>query len=147
MAGDGGRTVAVIDTNVVVIGLLTRDPSSPTAQIVERMLLGRTPFVLSVELVGEFRTVLLRAKIARRHKRSPAEIDQLLTDLIANAIMHSPPKARATAPDPKDAHIWALAHARPGAIVVTGDQLLIDRPPRGVTVLSPRDFLERHCRE
>lgn len=43
---------AAIDTNVVVSGLLTADPASPTARILDGMLDGRFPYLLSIVLVS-----------------------------------------------------------------------------------------------
>src|ERR1700693_248 len=78
------ESLAVIDTNVVVSGLLTAAAASPTAAILDGMLAGRFRFVLSVELLAEYREVLLRPKIRGRHGLSDAEIDTLLTEIAAN---------------------------------------------------------------
>ncbi|MEZ5330675.1 MAG: hypothetical protein R2991_01180 [Thermoanaerobaculia bacterium] len=40
----------VVDTNVVVAGLLTGDAHAPTALILDAMLAGRVLYALSVEL-------------------------------------------------------------------------------------------------
>jgi len=56
---------AVIDTNVVVSGLLTSLAASPTVRILDGMLVGAFRFLLSVELLAEYRAVLLRQKIRR----------------------------------------------------------------------------------
>jgi predicted nucleic acid-binding protein len=81
---------AVIDTNVLVAGLLTAVPSSPTARILDGMLTGQFRFLLSDELLFEYRDVLLRPNIARRHQLSQAEVDVLLTEIAANGIVLEP---------------------------------------------------------
>jgi len=43
---------AVIDTHVVVAGLLTRDAGSPTAKILDGMSRGAFPFLLSTALLN-----------------------------------------------------------------------------------------------
>lgn len=134
--------VVVVDTNVLVSGLITNEVDAPTAVIVDRMLAGELPFLLSDALIAEYRQVLLRPKIASAHGLSAAEIDTLLTDLIANAIMPEVPPLAAAAPDPGDNHVWALAAAHRGAVVVTGDQVLLEKPPRGVSVVTPRALLD-----
>jgi len=58
---------AVIDTNVVVSGLITKDARAPTARIVDGMLRGRFPFLLSNLTLREYREVLLRPAIRRKH--------------------------------------------------------------------------------
>jgi predicted nucleic acid-binding protein len=80
---------AVIDTSVVVAGLLTEVSSSPTARILDGMLAGRFRFLLSVELLAEYRDVLLRPKIQRRHQLAQAEVDVLLTEIAANGALPS----------------------------------------------------------
>ncbi|MFO7631694.1 MAG: PIN domain-containing protein, partial [Caldilinea sp.] len=57
----------VIDANVLVSGLLTHDPLSPLASIVDGMLVGRIRFLLSSRLLAEYREVLLRPRVQRRH--------------------------------------------------------------------------------
>lgn len=133
---------AVIDTNVVVSGLLTSVAASPTARILDGMLVGRFPFLLSVELLAEYREVLLRPKIRKRHRLSAAEVDVLLTDVAANgvAIDLQPPSAQRRKRG--DDHLWQLLAAVPSALLVTGDQRLFDKPAEGSRVLTPRSFVE-----
>ena len=135
-------TVAVVDTNVVVSGLLTADATAPTAVILDRMLSGRLSFLLSDALIAEYRNVLLRKNIAKAHGRSPSEIDSLLTELIANGMVRDPSSYSMSAPDPGDEHLWALVATHPGAVLVTGDQLLIDKPPKRTRAVSPRTFVD-----
>lgn len=137
---------AVIDTNVVVSGVLVKDPTSPPARIVTGMVRGRFPFLLSQDLLAEYRKVLLRPKIAERHGLSEEEIDALLTDIVASAAMRSPGNPAESAPDPDDDHVWALLTAsldtEGKALLVTGDRLLVDNPPPGRSVVYPVDFSE-----
>jgi putative PIN family toxin of toxin-antitoxin system len=134
--------LAVIDTNVVVSGLLTGSADAPTAQILSGMLAGRFPYLLSLELLSEYRRVLLRPKVQRHHKLTDLEVEQILVDLCANGILRNPPPAAMPAPDPGDSHVWALLAAYPGTLLVTGDQALLESPLQRGSVLSPRDFLD-----
>jgi putative PIN family toxin of toxin-antitoxin system len=134
---------AVIDTNVVVSGLLSRDPAAPTARILDALLAGRFTFLLSVELLGEYREVLLRPRIQRRHRLDETAVDAILARLAQHAAIRDPVTTRERAPDRGDQHLWALLAAAPGAVLVTGDQALGAQPPRGVTVLSPAEFVNR----
>ena len=135
--------VAVVDTNVVVGGLLTRTPSSPLVTIVDGMLAGRFPFALSPSLLDEYRKVLLRDRIRALHGLSDDEIDRILIELVANAIWHeSAPTESASAPDPGDDHLWHLLNTLNTGILVTGEQLLLDNPPDTASVLSPRSFVD-----
>jgi putative PIN family toxin of toxin-antitoxin system len=133
--------VAVVDTNVLVAGLLTRDLSSPVARVLDGMLGGSFPFVLSPALLREYREVLLRPAIVRRHGLANREVDAILTEITANARWREP-SSTAQAPDRGDNHLWALLAAQPGAVLVTGDRLLLNTPPALAAVLSARSFVE-----
>lgn len=132
---------AVIDTNIVVAGLLTAEAGSPTVRILDGMRQGAFPFLLSTALLAEYREVLLRAKIRKVHGLSEREIDLLLTEIATHAIVREP-EAASGAPDPKDNHLWALALSVPGSALVTGDLTLARKPPRASNVLSARQFVE-----
>ncbi len=45
--------VVIVDTNVVVAGLLTANDSSPVASILDGMLAAAFPFVMSEALLAE----------------------------------------------------------------------------------------------
>jgi predicted nucleic acid-binding protein len=132
--------VAVVDTNVVVAGLLTRDLASPVARVLDGMLAGRFAYLLSPALLREYREVLLRPAIASRHRLTPAEVDAVLTELVANARWREP-ASEPPAPDPGDRHLWALLAQR-DVVLVTGDRLLLESPPAPASVLSARSFVE-----
>jgi putative PIN family toxin of toxin-antitoxin system len=127
----------IVDTNVLVAGLITSQPASPTAQVLDAMLDGRLLYLLSPALLREYRQVLLRPKLVRLHGLSEEEIDRLLTELTANALWReSVGVPREAAPDPGDAHLWALLAREPGAMLVTGDGLLLEHPRSGSTVIT-----------
>lgn len=133
-------SAAVIDTNVVVAGLLTGSAESPTARILDGMRNGAFPFLLSTELLAEYRKVLLREKIRSLHGLSEREVDLLLTVLAANAIVREP-EARTGAPDVKDDHLWSLLQSEAKTVLVTGDHVLAKSPPPKSAVLAPREFI------
>jgi len=137
------RPVVVVDTNVVVSGLLTAEPTAPTHRILNAMLDGRIRHLLSVGLLAEYREVMLRPRIQKRHGLSVADVDVILQALAANAMLRDPEVAGEEWPDPADAHLWALARAHAGAILVTGNQALLDHPAKGVVTMSPSEFVER----
>ena len=132
----------IIDTNVVVSGLISRAPDSPTAMILEDMLSGQLVFVLSPVLLAEYRAVLLRPKITERHGLAEPDLDQILIELVANAKWSEPDQDDAhVAPDNGDAHLWALLKIHPEASLITGDRLLIQNPRPGSTIISPSDYV------
>lgn len=133
-------SAAVIDTNVVVAGLLTGSAESPTARILDGMRNGAFPFLLSTELLAEYREVLLREKIRSLHGLSEQEADLLLTVLATNAIVREP-ETRTGAPDAKDDHLWSLLQSEAKTVRVTGDGALAKSPPPKSAVLAPREFI------
>jgi putative PIN family toxin of toxin-antitoxin system len=136
------RRAAVIDTNVVVAALLTADPGAPTARILDGMVRGSFPFVLSVALLTEYRQVLLRDRSRRRHGLTEDDVDGILTAIAANAIVREPVSSSVSAPDPGDQFPWELLAAMPGAVLVTGDKSLLESAPAGVAVVLPGSFVD-----
>lgn len=136
----------VVDTNVVVAGLITSDPASPTAQVLDRMLLGQIPFLVSTALLAEYRRVLLRPRIQDRHRLDVAEIDRILATLAANAIVREPEQPSGPSPSGKDQHLWDLLQSESDSILVTGDRLLLDNPPGPARVVTPAGLLDLQIR-
>jgi len=138
------RLRAVVDTNVLVGGLLTADPASPLVAVVDGMLSGRFLFLLSPALVNEYRAVLHRPKLRPLHGLSEDDIEAVLVELAANGLWRDPERrsADAGAPDPGDDHLWDLLRTPERPVLVTGDQLLLENPPSFASVLSPRSFVE-----
>ena len=132
--------VFVVDTNVVVAGLVTGSSRSPVALVLDAMLSGALVFLLSPALLDEYRSVLSRPKLLKLHGLTEAEIDQVLIELTANAIWREP-KPGSPAPDRGDDHLWALLSAYSGSILVTGDRLLLENPPKQSSVISPSTWL------
>ena len=114
----------IIDTNVVVAGLITAQADSPVVRVLDDMLGATFPFVLSPALLAEYRVVLMRPKLAKLHGLAPEQIDTVLTDLARYAIVLSPPAnpTAAPAPDPEDPFLWNLLALRTDLILVTGDK-------------------------
>lgn len=137
--------VFVVDTNVVVSALITSDAASPTAKILDAMLEGGLLYLMSEDLITEYATVLRRPALMELHGLSNREIDGLLTELTANAIWREP-AAGGGVPDARDNHLWALLASHAGSQLVTGDSLLVDNPPAGTRVLTPRDLAGRERR-
>ena len=71
-----------------------------------------------------------------------AEIDTILETIALNGIFREIDPSQSDGPDPGDAHLWALLETQPGAVLVTGDHGLLDAPPEGASVVSPRAYAE-----
>jgi putative PIN family toxin of toxin-antitoxin system len=137
-------TIFIIDTNVLVAGLITSQPNSPTAQILDAMLGGSIFFLLSADLLREYRGVLLRPRLTRAHRLNKEEVDHILSEIAANAIWREPQTDRSNhLPDPHDAHLGVLLAEDPKAILITGDQLLIKNTGSRFSVISPSTWAEQ----
>ncbi len=134
--------LVIIDTNVIVSGLLTGDEGAPTATILDRALSGEIRTLLSVDLLAEYRSVLLRPGIRSRHGLDENEIDTILTAIAENAVVCEPVELPSEPPDRSDLHLWSILAARPDAVLVTGDHALIDSSPDWATIVTPRALVE-----
>lgn len=131
----------VVDTNVVVAGLLTANATSPVARILDGMLAAAFPFVVSEALLAEYRTVLVRPNLRKLHGLTVDEIESILTDLAQHAIVSNPPRSAAPpAPDPGDQLLWDLLAARADLLLVTGDRLLLQDSGMQGRVIAPQAF-------
>jgi putative PIN family toxin of toxin-antitoxin system len=129
--------LVVVDTNVVVAGLLTSESAAPTARILDAMLAGRVRYLLSEELLWEYRTVLLRPKIAAAHGLAADEVDEILVRLAANGAVRA--SAVMDSGTGGDRHLFRLLEAEPEARLVTGDARVLERAGR--RGWTPRDAL------
>ena len=135
--------VVIVDTNVVVAGLITRNDTSPVARILDGMLGAAFPFVLSEALLAEYRAVLVRPVLRKLHGLTVAEVEAILTDLAQHAIVLRPVSTPPAplAPDPGDQLLWELLATKADLALVTGDKLLLkDAGMRG-RVISPQSFM------
>jgi putative PIN family toxin of toxin-antitoxin system len=136
------RSAVIVDTNVIVAGLLTANDASPVIRILDGMLAAAFPFVLSEALLAEYRTVLVRPKLRKLHGLTVTEVEIILTDLAQHAIVLSPSKSTAPpAPDPGDQLLWDLLATRTDLLLVTGDKRLLQDPGMLNRVVSPHTFV------
>lgn len=135
----------IIDTNVLVAGLLTSYADSPVARILDGMLGTAFAFVLSEALLAEYRSVLVRPKLCKLHGLSAAEIDTILIDIARHAIVLTPVRATTTplAPDPGDQFLWDLIATRADLVLVTGDKLLMQDKEMRQRVITPQTFISQ----
>ena len=134
------RPAVIVDTNVVVAGLLTKQDASPLARILDGMLGAAFPFALSEALLAEYRAVLVRPVLRKLHGLTVAEVEAILTDLAQHAIVLAP-RAAPPAPDPGDQMLWELLAARADLVLVTGDKLLLRDASMQGRVISPQAFV------
>ena len=136
-------SVFIIDTNVVVAGLLASHAESPVVRILDGMLRASFRFVVSEALLAEYRSVWLRPKLLKLHRLTALEVDVVLTDLARHAIVLPVPLpiAAPLAPDPGDQFLWNLLTSREDLLLVTGDRLLLQAGPLQKRVMAPQTFV------
>jgi predicted nucleic acid-binding protein len=132
----------IVDTNVVVAGLLTDRADSPVVRILDGMLAAAFPYALSEALLAEYREVLERPSLRKAHGMASAEVDVILIELVQHGIILAPGPA-SPAPESGDQHLWELLAARPDLLLITGDKLLQRDRAMAARVLSPTAFVER----
>ncbi|MBE0472885.1 putative toxin-antitoxin system toxin component, PIN family [Rhodoferax sp.] len=135
----------IIDTNVVVAGLITQHAQSSVVRILDGMLRAEFGFVLSQTLLTEYRSVLERPKLRKLHGLSEPEIEIVLTDIARHAIMLAPlinPKVP-VAPDVGDQFLWDLLASRSDLTLVSGDKLLLQDAVMQGRVILPQAFAEQ----
>ena len=132
----------IVDTNVVVAGLLTARADSPVARVLDGMLAAIFSFVISDALLAEYRTVLRRPALRKAHGLTPDELDIILVELAHHGIVIAPVPTQ-PAPDPGDQHLWELLAAREDLLLVTGEKQLQRDRAMGPRILTPATFVER----
>lgn len=139
------RQAVIVDTNVLVAGLLTGNATSPAPRILDGMLGAAFPFVVSEALLAEYRAVLVRPALRKLHGLTVTEVGTLLTDIAQQAIV-LPPSVGAPAPDPGDQLLCDLLAAKPDLLLVTSDQALQRDAAVGSPWCRPQAFVDAHDR-
>lgn len=135
------RSAVIVDTNVVVAGLLTATEASPVARVLDGMLRAAFPFVVSEPLLAEYHAVLARPKVRKLHGLTNGEIEIILTTIAQHAIVIVPvlgPRA----PDRGDQLLWDLLATRADLLLVTGDKRLVGDVGMRGRVVAPAEFVE-----
>ena len=133
--------VCIVDTNIVVAGLISADPGSPPVRILDATLNGALMYLMSAKLLDEYAAVLRRPRVSKQHGLTDDEIDTVLTELVANAIWREP-VSTTNAPDPGDNHLWALLSSQADSLLVTGDKLLLENSTSTSSVISARHYVD-----
>lgn len=139
------KSIYIVDTNVVVAGLIAAQSDSPVVRILDGMLGAAFPFVLSPPLLAEYRAVLLRPKLLKLHGLGVEQIDSVLIELaLHGTVLSSSTKPSPnSAPDPGDQFLWDLLAQRPDLLLVTGDKRLLQDAAMGGRIISPLEMATR----
>jgi len=131
------RAYAVIDTNVLVSSLLSRNADAATVRVVTRALEGDIVPVYSAEVMAEYREVLSRPKF----RFSQETVDYLLRAIERFGVLVKPTSTGAVLPDMKDVPFYEVAMETrdEGSWLVTGNGRHFPNVP---FVVTPREMLD-----
>lgn len=129
----------VIDTNVLVSALITRNENSPTVKILKMLSLNKIVPVFNAEILEEYKEVLLRPKF----KLPKQIVEDLICDIKENGLfVKTLVKITEKLPDPKDVVFYAvtLSAKENNTILVTGN---IKHFPIKPFILTPAEFIQK----
>jgi hypothetical protein len=134
--------VAVLDTNVIVSGLMVV-PSVPRQVLDAATEEGRYVLATSAQIMVEVRTVLKRPQILARIKIGEQQVDRFLERLESvSTRVEGTTTVEVVTADPSDNKFLAAAVEAHADYVVSGDHHLLDIGSyEGVSVVSPAQFL------
>jgi len=144
MAKQNAPVRAVVDTNLIVSGLLKK-PGIPY-QLVEAFRKGHFTLVLSPPLLAEYRQVLHRPKLQEKYALTEAEIAAFFFLIETNAHLVTPqPRLPVKIRDQRDEGVLAAALGGQADYLVSGDQdlLVLKNDPglSGLRIVTAKEFL------
>lgn len=138
----------VIDTNVIVSGILSR--KGAPAELLNAWRERRFILLSSPATVAEVRAVLQYPRIRHKYHLSDEDIEQTITLLEHDALLVSGDAnvAGSVPDDPKDKMFLACAMDGQADIVVSGDHHLLDLDVyRDIPMIPARQFLDQLNKE
>jgi putative PIN family toxin of toxin-antitoxin system len=131
----------VLDTNVVVSGVFF---GGVPGRILSAWSDGGFVLVLSPVILDEYRRV--GQELGKHHPVAAAAFEPVLNLMTTHAlIVDAPPLAQQVCDDPDDDVFLAAAQAAHADEIVTGDRALLRAAGwHGISVLTPRQFADRH---
>ena len=129
-----GNVIAVIDTNVLVSGLLARNEDSSVVKVFCALLNGSITPLINEEIILEYEDVLHRPKL----KLPVALVDAIIYQIKNDGIYAEKYISNEIFNDPKDLVFYEIALSRPGSYLVTGN---LKHFPAKSFVVSPAEML------
>jgi len=129
----------VLDTNVMVNGL--HNPDGKPGRVIDLILGGRVQVFYDDRILGEYLDVLARPHLAIEPSNTQAIVGYIR---LAGERVIALPLPEGALPDPDDFPFAEIAISGKAEALVTGNaKHFSGLKDRGVTVLSPAQFLER----
>lgn len=125
---------AVIDTNVLVSALITRNPEAATAKVVKLLMEDGFVPLYDGAIVEEYQDVLHRAKF----KLLPGVADSLISYILEHGIETSRSAFLEPMPDEDDRVFYEVALSSEDSFLVTGNLKHYLQSPK---IITPTDFV------
>lgn len=126
---------AVIDTNVLVSALITKNPDAATAKVVRLLLENGFIPLYDADVIAEYKDVLHRSKFPIL----PETADALISHIIEHGIEASRVNFEESMPDEDDRVFYEIILSLEDSFLVTGNQ---KHYPTSTRVITPAKFLE-----
>ena len=127
---------AVIDTNVLVSALITKNPEAATAKVVRLLLEQDFIPMYDADIIAEYEDVLHRSKFPI-HKEMA---DALISFIIENGMESSRVNFTEQMPDEDDRVFYEVSLSREDSFLVTGN---LKHYPTSPHVITPADFAHK----
>jgi uncharacterized protein len=134
----------VIDTNVIVSGILNR--KGAPAEVLNAWRERRFVLLSSSAIVAEVRAVMQYPRICHKYQLSDDEIEQMITPLEHDALLvaGNANVAESVPDDPQDEMFLACTLDRQADVIVSGDHHLLDLGVfRDIPIITARQFLDQ----
>ena len=132
----GNKVYAVIDTNVIVSALISKNPNSSPLLVLAHVYSGTITPVFNAEILEEYRDVLSRDKF----HLNPLDIEDALQVIQAYGLNVERAEVKDEKfPDPKDIVFYEAKISKEDAYLVTGN---IKHFPKKPFVVTPREMLD-----
>lgn len=129
------KVFAVIDTNVIVSALFTKNGEAATTKVIRAFQQRDIVMLYNEEILEEYRNVLLRPKFKLPRKRIEELMNFIKDEGIPSARIHSDEFF----PDPKDVVFYEVALSHDNSFLVTGN---IRHFPHKPIVVTPAEMME-----
>lgn len=125
---------AVIDTNVLVSALITKNPEAATAKVVRLLLEQEFVPLYDADIIAEYEDVLHRSKFPILKETA----DALISFIIENGIESSRVDFEESMPDEDDRVFYEVSLSQDDSFLVTGN---LKHYPTSTRVITPADFV------
>lgn len=131
----GNRVYAVVDTNVIVSAMLSKNLDSNTIKILSSIISGNLIPIYNQEIIDEYEEVLSRDKFPFREE----DIALIIKLITTTGIYVDAVTTIEYIPDPKDVVFYEVALGYDDAYLVTGN---MKHFPASENVVSPAKMME-----